>query len=564
MIQLRQYQQECLDAIWENCNRNIVACLPTGAGKSHVIAEFIRRATEQFPGTKIAVVTHTKELVQQDFDKILLHAPLLDVGIYCAGLGEKQLSQITVASIQSIFRQADCGFEIIIIDEAHRIPASGEGQYLQFIAAHPNARVIGFTATPYRLGGGYIYGDERLFESLVYEARTCDLIQAGYLAPIASFAGSKKADLEGVHIQRGDFNLAEMSARFEDEGLVEAAVSDLLTKAANRKAILIFGCTVKHCEMIVDQARAMLPGDTIALVTGKTPKAERFEIIEQFKARKIRILVNCDVLTTGFDAPHVDCVALLRATASPGLYVQIVGRGLRIADGKTDCLLLDYGGNVSRHGLIDQIAIRSKNEGTKDRFIECPVCGEFISASSIKHSCGWIKPRKCWNCDAVYPITEDVCPSCGAGRPARANHAVEAAEIDPITGIGGAVPKEVFDIEYRVHKKEGKPPSLRVTYFVDKYPPYGSQISEWVCFEHTGFPRRKAVMWCAQRGIENAPNTVSEAVKMIWPKPERIWCKRDGKYWRIIDYDFTEESIQKAEAKRLKAQQPEDEVFIQF
>lgn len=250
---LRDYQLVALRAIWANLDRHVVASLPTGSGKSHVIAELCRKALQEYPGTRILVVAHVKELLQQNTEKILLHWPEAPVGIYCAGLRSRQLNSITVASIQSIYRQLQMldPYDIIIVDEAHRIPHGDSGMYHALFQAQPDARIVGLTATPYRLGGGLLHkGDDALFDALAYEVKTADLVAQGFLAPIRSRRGSEEADLDGVHTRGGEFIPDEMAAAFDDDDLTKAVVADILKHAAGRGSIMVFCCSVAHCHHV--------------------------------------------------------------------------------------------------------------------------------------------------------------------------------------------------------------------------------------------------------------------------------------------------------------------------
>lgn len=525
---LRDYQQQALQAIWDHLDRHVAASLPTGSGKSHIIAELCRRALQEFPGTRILVVAHVKELLEQNAEKITLHWPLAPVGIYCAGLRSRQIDAITVASIQSVYDIGDrLGvFDIVIVDEAHRIPHGDCGMYHTLFKSQPQAKIVGLTATPYRLGGGLIHqGNDALFDELVCEIKTGDLIEQGYLARIRSRRGSHQADLRGVHTRAGEFVADEMANAFDQEALTHAVVQDILKHAAGRTSIMVFCCSVAHCHHVAGALRAAGEA-SVRVVTGETPAWDRADTIAAFKARACRALVNCDVLTTGFDAPNTDCIVLLRATKSPGLYVQIIGRGLRKAAGKDDCLLLDYGGNVERHGPIDSVTAARVEKGENPPPMKlCPTCGDLIPAPA----------KVCPNCQHVFTAEAE---------PRKPTHGLEATTADPLRPT--VTRFRVVDVRYARHRKAGKPDSLRVTYDVvseDALSPllrllHGSSISEWVCFEHPGFARQKAEDWACRRGVFPAPKTVADALACSFAMPAFITVRQNGHFPEILRHEF--------------------------
>lgn len=513
---LRDYQLECVDALWENLNRHVLASLPTGSGKSHVIGEICRRVVQHHG--RILVVAPSKELVAQNASKIVDAIPTIPVGIYCAGLRQKDIRHITVASIQSIYRVASQldPFDVILPDECHLVPHGDEGMYHKLFQAMPDAKVGGLTATPYRLKGGLLHkGAERLFDDLVYEAKTSDLIAKGFLSRVRARATTDHADLSNVHIRAGEFKSDEMDHAFSDDAvLTKAAVADVIAYASSRKSIMTFCCSVEHCHKVA-QAYRDVGIDSVAVVTGETPAGERDRIIRQFRQKIIRVLVNCNVLTTGFDAPNVDCIVLLRATTSPGLYVQMVGRGLRKADGKEDCLLLDYGENIERHGPLDMITAEAHTPGEGEDVVKtCPECSHKIAAGF----------RICPECGFVFPAPEESGPK----------HGVQASTKDPITG--SKIDKhEVFEVRYRKHVKPDKPPSLRVDYRIGMF----DWISEWVCLEHDGWARGKARRWLERRGMIDVPDTVDDVLQhcggLIAPKTITV---KAGKYPEVLTYEF--------------------------
>lgn len=383
---LRDYQQQAVDntlAHFRKCQRSAVIVLPTGAGKSLVIAELARLA--RFP---ILVLTHVKELVEQNADKFKNMG--LTPGIYSAGLNEKNLSeQVTFASIQSLARNID-GLErvysLIIIDECHRVSNEKDSQYAQVIKQlqknNPTLKVLGLTATPYRLNTGWVYHrhyhgyvrgqEDAPFSDCIFELPLRYLINKGFLTPPKMVdAAVEHYDFSallggGGRPTEGDLNaLLTNSTR-----ATKAIINDVVSQAQTRKGVMIFAATVAHAHEIY----SYLPEGDAEVIIGDTASAQRDKIINEFKQRAFKYLVNVSVLTTGFDAPHVDFIAILRPTESVSLYQQIVGRGLRLDKGKTDCLVVDYAGNgFDLHH--PEVGTKRPDPNSEPVQVECPGCG---------------------------------------------------------------------------------------------------------------------------------------------------------------------------------------------
>lgn len=524
-MELRDYQSRAVDSVYSFLRKrddNPCVVIPTGGGKTPVIARICRDSVKEWDG-RVIVLAHVRELLEQSFRHLKEADPELPVGIYSAGLGEKNpYEPVTVAGIQSAYRKPEI-FEapnLIIIDEAHRIPPDGEGMYRTFLEAmklkNPEVRLIGFTATPYRTGSGMICGPDNLLNEVCFEVGIPELIHKGFLCKLKSKGGTVEQDFSSIHIVNGDFAQDELESLMGDEATIGIAVADLLGFAKDRQSILLFACGIKHGAKVAQCLKEQEAGE-VAEVYGDTPSEERHRIIRDFREGKIRWLVNRDVLTLGFDAPNVDCIALLRATKSPGLYYQMVGRGFRIHPSKKDCLVMDFGGNILRHGPVDDVAPR-KN---KIRISE-PGAGE-------------APVRKCPECHEYVPINVLVCPECGYQFPI-AKHEKKATEASVLSE--GPEEVEVLDVSYRVNEKK-KPEGLSRTLRVDYDTGYVS-IPEFVCLEHKGYPREKAVQWWRRRSVTDVPLSVDEAVERASEliKPKKILVKPEGKYWRIISYQF--------------------------
>lgn len=391
---LRQYQQKCLEAIWNNLSSHVLVSVDCGGGKSLIIAELCKRALIQYPGTKICIIVPKMELVQQNYDELIEQYAKAPASIYCAGLNQKNINDITIGTIQSLYRaKIEIEYDLIIVDECHLLPKNKDGMFHNFFDKHEEARIIGLTATPYRSSGYLHQGEGALFDKLVYSTSLRTLIKEKHLSKIVSYNGSKSADLTNIHIRAGEYKQDELQTLFIDKNITDSAVSDCIQKAKDRKSILVFCTGIEHSYYVAELFKQAGIG-RVEVVTSETTKTDRANYITEFKSGKIRILINCEVYTTGFNAINVDCIILLRATQSPGLYYQMCGRGLRLSQGKKDCLLLDYGSNVERLGTIDSLNIISKGRDKKAKNAwECPECKRLNSYSIFFCECGYERKK---------------------------------------------------------------------------------------------------------------------------------------------------------------------------
>lgn len=527
-MQLRPYQSDALAALWNFLRYregNPALVLPTGAGKSPLMAAIAEAAVREWGG-RVGILAHVQELVSQNSEKFRAYAPHLPMGIYSAGLGRRdRFDPVLFLQIQSVAARASVfgRFDMLLIDEAHRIPLDGEGRYLQFIAdcrrLNPNLRVVGLTATPYRLKGQAVpvCGPGNVLTEIAYEARIPDLIEGGYLSPLRSRQG-ERPDLSGVHVRGGEYRDDELAAAMQADGLVERTVDDLCARASDRRAWIVFCVNVAHAEHVRDALTAR--GIAAGLVHGGTAKGERARLLADFQAGTLRAMVNVNVLSEGFDAPHIDCVAMLRPTKSPGLMYQQIGRGFRMAEGKADCLVLDYAGNMLEHGPVDAIRVRGARPG---------------KAAAVVTA----KAKEC-RCGALLAFGVRVCPECGHSfaslDPAHLDRPVDAPVLSTDRERAVTV-HAVQSVKYERHAKPGKVPSLRVTYQCGL-----RRFSEWVCLEHNGIAHAKALRWWMARAGGQPPRTVEEALPLAWglPKPARITVDETDKYPSITGHEFDE------------------------
>jgi DNA repair protein RadD len=404
------------------------------------------------------------------------------------------------------------------------IPTEGDGRYRRFLAdaatVNPNVRTIGLTATPFRLKTGMICTSDHFLNQVCYEVGVRELIHDGYLSPLLTKEGSKKADTSGLHVRAGEYVTCEVEELMDQDDLVESACAEIIQYTADRKAVLIFATSIKHGRHIVGVLGKNY-GVECGFICDKTPDKERKILIERFKTGKLKYLCNINVLTMGFDAPIVDCVALLRPTISTGLYYQMVGRGFRLHPGKENCLVLDFGGNVLRHGPVDQLQIELFDRGDGDAPIkQCPRCNEMVAAGYMT----------CPACDYKFPP------------PELSTHEPTATSAGILSGQSIDTEYEVHDVIYRVHTKRGADPDAPKTLRVDYRLGLDHWQSDYICIEHDGYARQTAVNWWKQRSPDPVPKSAEHAVEiaegggLAFPKKITVRSTSGEKFDRIVDY----------------------------
>lgn len=521
-LTLRGYQAAAIDSIYAYFDAhagNPLIVIPTAGGKSLVMASFVEGVLKAYPDQRILIVTHVRELIEQNYAELKGLWPEAPAGIYSAGLKKREIgARILFAGIQSIHKRAydvqQC--DLVLIDEAHLIPRSSNTMYRRFLDGlkrlNPLLKVIGFTATPYRLDSGMLHeGDDAIFTDIAFEVSVRQLIDDKYLSPLISKRMATELDVTGVGTRGGEFIAKELEAAIDQDAITASAVDEIFTYGAARKSWLIFCAGVDHAHHVRDAVRAR--GVTCETIVGDTSSAEREAIIDAFKAGRIQCLTNANVLTTGFNAPAVDLIAMLRPTKSAGLYVQIVGRGCRLAHDKDDCLVLDFAGNIARHGPIDAVKPKRPTAGEGDAPVkDCPACRSIVHASV----------RECPDCGHIFP-------------PPQIQIAARASMLE-ILSSGKPQWLPVTRVTYARHDKPGKPPSLRVDYFSGL-----TAHSEWVCIEHPGYPRQKAASWWAQRapGVP-LPQRVDEALEVTAHLrcPAEIAVRPSGRFTEIVGARF--------------------------
>lgn len=337
---LRTYQQQGIEAIfaaWRKGIRSVLFQMPTGTGKTVLFSEIVKKGHDH--ERKILIVVHRKELIEQIVGK--LHAKNVQTGIILAGAEADYSKIIQVASVQTLQRRQHPAANLIIIDECHHAKAES---YKKLWEIYPDAKFLGVTATPIRLSGE---GFDDLFDVLIPSLQIREFIQQGYLSPLKHFIGSTP-DLKQVKKRQGDY-VKEMLGRVMLDNSLMVNLVDSYQKHAPDKSTIVFAVNVEHSKGIAERYRQS--GIPAAHIDGTTPNEERKQLLEQFKAKNIKVLSNVEIITEGFDFPECEAVQLARPTKSLALYLQMVGRVMRIAKGKEYGLVLDNAGLWLEHGL---------------------------------------------------------------------------------------------------------------------------------------------------------------------------------------------------------------------
>lgn len=508
--QLRSYQQEAVKRViahFRTSSDPALVVLPTGSGKSLVIAELARLARG-----RVLVLAHVRELVEQNHAKYQAYG--LEADIFSAGLKRKEATrQVVFGSVQSVVRNLeqfnDANFTLLVIDESHRVSLNEDASYRQVIehlrSQNPNLKILGLTATPYRLGQGFIYyrhhhgmvrgSEESFFRDCVFEQPLRLMVKQGYLA------APKRLDMA---VEGYDFSALRPSSGgvFQEEALnrvvagsraTPGIISEIVQRADNRQGVMIFAATVAHAEEII----GYLPRTEAALITGKTHSRERTALIEAFKARELKYLVNVAVLTTGFDAPHVDLIAILRPTESISLYQQMIGRGLRLSPGKEDCLILDYAGNPWDI-FAPEVGEPKPDSDSEPVQVECPDCGhanlywgkrdgELVIEHFGRRCQGLVEDGEGKKRQCDFRFRFKVCDECGAENDiaARRCHGCDRLLVDADDKLKDALKLKdakvlrVSGMQLEATTNGRGLPRLKVTYHDED----GEHLSEWFALE---------------------------------------------------------------------------------
>ncbi len=530
LYKLRDYQQRVIDQLWhwfgENKTGHPLMWLPTGSGKSLIVAEICRLAME-FGDQRILIIVPSKELCEQNHEKLL---NMIDdqsvVGVLSASLDRFDYDKsIIIGTIGTIFRRIDKigKFDLIIIDEAHLTNNDNVGMIRSAIEKlterNPALRVCGLTATPFRGDGVWLHkAKNSLFTDIAASVEMMELIKAGYLCKIAPAKTSIQFDASAVkRFGNGDFVVSELDQLINKSDFTQEACRDMVKLGADRKSWIVFCVTVDHAQNVCQEL--VKNGIDAEVITGSTPTDIRASMIARHRSGELRCLVSIGVLTTGFDSPGTDFIGMLRNTRSPILWVQMIGRAMRPHPNKKDkpALIADYTDNSAVMGPVNKIQGRKPRSFKMEAITkQCPKC---LAECALGL-------RTCFSCGHIFEAQD---------REIKLNRSASSLDILD-EGHSGFRTYDVTDITYSRHSKKGKTPSLRVDY----YSGLRRVASEWVCIEHQGYAWQKAHRWWEKRISTPIPYSIGlaldEVSKLRWP--DSITVDTKDKFSTIVRHNF--------------------------
>jgi len=504
MISLRYYQSSAVEAAWEAIKRGAhpVLQLPTGSGKSIVIAELSRRIIER--GGRVLNCTHSMELVGQnaeEFKKLTGIEP----GVLCAGLERTDKGHdVLFASVQSIHRPAQRGeippFDLIQIDECHLVAdkLSKAKFYPTLFRSFPEAQRVGYSATPSRAGIA-VYGEDRFFTERCYEVSVLELVHEGFLSPIIGVNASIQLDIDKLKTIAGEYDQKSVEDQ-ETEAWLSAVAGSVKELANDRKHIAVFCPTVKVAENAARVFTSVgLNADFVAAET-----TDRDEKIIAWKDGAFPVMTSVNILSTGFNFPNLNAIVCIRPTKSQELWQQILGRATRIAPGKKNALLLDYSGNLSLHGGICA--------GIEEVY-EQKQTGEILRGDA--------KPKP----------------------PARKVKTVkELTDLDPMMASPKGVKVKVKSMTYLVIKSGSQPGKHLVMAVYSCELGSGATVdsSDFLMGEYSGYAYEKTAKWFARRGVTDFPRRAQDMHHFCFslPEPREVTIRKNGKYINVLAEHF--------------------------
>jgi len=544
-FQDRWFQDEGVSAGFNSLEKGNypVVAMPTGSGKSVVLCKLADEILSKNPIGGVLVLTHVKEIIEQNTDSLERHFEGYPVNVYSAGLGRREVGLITVAGIQSAYHHPELfeRFRYVIIDECHLINHKEQGMYRDFLSLI-EARCIGLTATAFRLGHGYIYkGETTLFDDLAYDCTTGEkynrLVDEGFISQMFSKKTLLLMDTKGIGTIAGDFNEKQLAERFNIDNITEAAILETLHFGKKYKKWLCFAIDISHAENIAERFNEH--GIPAKAVHSRMTE-DRNKILNDYRKGVYRVLVNVNVLSTGLDITTIDLIIHLRPTKSPSFHVQTNGRGGRVEyapgfdldtiQGRLDaiesgpkqhCLVLDFAGNTKECGPLNDPLVREKGEKKGEAITKtCPEC-DMINHGAV---------RECINCGFEFKMKE---------KESRIEFTASSEEIIKDTRKDLKAWVNVSGVRYDRHPgRNNKPSTMRVTYKCGLL-----SFKEYIALDHFGNARYQAKNWVFQRWIgprNERPTTTSELIAKSdgLSIPKKILVDSNGKYTRILDSEF--------------------------
>ena len=550
---LRPYQLRTLDTAWEalQFKHNVLLVAPCAAGKTILFSKIIQRLLRENAAFRALILTDREILVTQSRDKLAGVAPELaaDIGVVCASVTTtKELDRrVTIASRQTLINSLNSfpPVQLVIVDECHLMALPTEDDYEpdQFSAIinklreyNPNMRLIGCTASPYRLNSGYIFGGENRPGSLPYfdqidaQITTAELLAGGYIAPLVGRAEANEdfaSDLANVGTVAGEFNIGQLSSMMCKVTHVQSCVDAWKKYASDRKKTLVFCCTIEHAEAVA--AAFNEAGIKAAAIHSKLSPLDEQIRLAALEHGTMQVFTSVAKLTTGLDVVDLDAGILARPTKSTSLYQQCVGRFQRLAPGKGDALIIDLVGATTDFGTdLDnlRVAVPRWAEGAGEPITKiCPgentdgtVCGKSVHASLF------------------------YCPFCGYEFERPEVVEGELTDLKKVEFNKKPEPEtyDVAHVDYDIHesKKSGKF-LIKVTYACG----LNLVFNEWICLKdfYEGYAVAKAEDWWAERTDEDFPASVEEFMFLsgCLAKPLQITVQREGKYNRVVGAVWT-------------------------
>lgn len=532
-----------------NSTGNGLCCMPTGTGKSVVISDVVSDIFSFQPHRRILMLTHVWKLIEQNVQRLYDFWPTAPVGIHSEGLGHRDtMMPIIYGGVQSVVKNANLmGWrDLIIIDEAHLLSDKEDSQYWTIIKVlkeiNPNLRVIGLTATAYRMKMGMLT-DGEMFDDIFFDITDFEsfnrLIAEGHLSPLIAKPTETIIDTSELRVVGGEFNKTQSEALIDTDQITYDAVREIVQYGADRGTWMLFAAGVNNSEHLASMLQSFnIPA---AAVHSKLTKDQNRERLEAYERGELRAIVGANMLTTGYDNQKIDLIADLQPTVSPGKHVQKLGRGTRVCRDpsyrKNNCLVLDFVGNISRNGPInDPIKPRKPGEATGDAPIKICSTDKLVQEKHLPTRVGCTaynhaSARFCCNCGNEFHFQTKIFGTAKTDSPLRLPEAPKY-EIANVTGV-----------TYARHEGKDKgagiisPPTVRVTYTLGM-----TKINLYLCFEHVGLPKRKAHDWWKKHSANEPPQSVTEFLFRSEQGelriPTRVTVHANLKYPEIVDYEF--------------------------